>query len=223
MASGATRKALSGTELFAGLPDDALDRIADHGVERTFKKGQILFSAGDPGDALYVLLEGSVKGFVTSDDGSELIVGLMEAPVVFGEVAVGDGGARSAGIEVTDPARVLVISRPQFFAALGEHTGLVESYIGMLTAMIRRLQERTESLVFLDLQGRVARVLLEMSNGEDALDLAVTQGDLAAMVGGSRPSVNQVLKAFEGRGYITLQGKRLEIVEREKLGRLSAI
>lgn len=223
MATGATLKALAGTQLFAGLPAEALEKIADQGVERTLKKGQILFSSGDPGDSLYVLVEGGVKGYVSSEDGSELIVGILEAPAVFGEVAVGDGGARSAGIEVIEPSRVLVMSRAQFFAVLGEYPSLVESYIAMLVRMIRRLQERTEGLVFLDLQGRVAKLLLGLMGSDEAIDLNVTQGDLAAMVGGSRPSVNQVLKAFEGRGYLSIDGKKLAIHDRAALERLSAL
>lgn len=223
MAGAATMKALAGTELFAGLAADELTAIADLGIERTFKKGQILFSAGDPGDALYVLVEGSVKGYVNSEDGAELIVGILEAPAVFGEVAVGDGGTRSAGIEVVAPSRVLVIERERFLAALRDNPALNESYIAMLVAMIRRLQERTEGLVFLDLQGRVAKLLLGLMGDGDSVDLNVTQGELAAMVGGSRPSVNQVLKAFEGRGYLSLDGKKLAIHDRAALERLSTL
>lgn len=215
-------RALAGTGLFAGLSDEALGSIASQGVERTFKKGQILFSAGDLADALFVLIEGSVKGFVTSDDGSELIVSLIDAPAVFGEVAIGDGGPRSAGIEVTRPARVLVIPRAKFFAALESHPELGEAYIRMLVGMIRRLQDRTEGLVFLDLQGRVAKLLLALAGTTDSVDLTMTQGDLAAMVGGSRPSVNQVLKAFEGRGYVVIEGKSLRIVQRHALERLAS-
>lgn len=222
MAAGATVRALAGTELFAGLPEDVLQDIARLGIERTYKKGQILFSAGDTGRSLFVLIEGKVKGYVTSEDGSELIVGILAAPAVFGEVAVGDGGTRSAGIEVIEPARVLVIDRPQFFAALAEHPHLVESYIAMLVGMIRRLQERTESLVFLDLQGRVAKLLLDLAGTDESVGIGMTQGEIAAMVGGSRPSVNQVLKAFEARGYVTAEGKTLRIDQRGALERLAS-
>lgn len=222
MAAGATVRALAGTELFAGLPEGVLHDIARAGIERTYKKGQILFSAGDTGDSLFVLVEGKVKGYVTSEDGSELIVGVLAAPAVFGEVAVGDGGTRSAGIEVTEPARVLVIDRPQFFGALAEHPPLVESYIAMLVGMIRRLQERTESLVFLDLQGRVAKLLLDLAGTDESVGMGMTQSEIAAMVGGSRPSVNQVLKAFEARGYVTIEGKTLRIDQRGALERLAS-
>ena len=220
-----TQKILASTELFSSLPPEALDSIAAQGIERTFKKGQILFGAGDPGEALYVLLEGAVKGYVVSDDGTEMIMGILEPPAVFGEVAVGDGGVRSAAIEVVAPARVLILTRAQFFADLGEHPELVEAYISHLVAMIRTIQDRTEGLVFLDLQGRVAKLLLSLmqssSENGTSLDLNMTQSELAAMVGGSRPSVNQVLKALEGRGYIALDGKQVVINDTDSLRRLS--
>ena len=225
MGSAQTQKVLAGTALFGSLPPAALEAVAAQGVERTYRKGQVLFSAGDEGDALYVLLEGAVKGYATSEDGAELILGIIEPPAVFGEVALGDGGVRSASIEVVAPSRVLVISRPQFFAALGEHPQLVESYITCLVAMIRHLQDRTESFVFLDLQGRVAKLLMDLleerSSDGTTLDLNMTQGELAAMVGGSRPSVNQVLKALEGRGYIALEGKQIVVKDADRLHRLS--
>ena len=227
MTSPLTRKALAATQLFGALPDDALDAIAAQGIERTYKKGQVLIHAGDPGDALYVLVEGAVKGYVISDDGTELIMGILEAPAVLGEIGVGDGGPRSASIEVVQTSRVLVVTRPQFFVALGEHSELVEAYISMLVAMIRRLQGRTEDLVFLDLQGRVAKLLLSLleDRSEDgkALDMNMTQGELASMVGGSRPSVNQVLKALESRGYIELAGKQVVIKNSAALHRLAGI
>ena len=225
MPSPQTQKVLASTELFGSLSSETLDAIAVQGIERTYKKGQILFTTGDEGDALYVVLEGAVKGYATADDGTELMVGIFEPPSIFGEVAVGDGGPRSATIEVVAPTRVFILPRAQFLAALGEHRELAEAYIAQLTSMIRTLQTKTESLVFLDLQGRVAKLLLELLADRSAdgrsLDLNMTQGELASMVGGSRPSVNQVLKTLEGRGYIAIDGKQVVINDVDSLRRLS--
>jgi CRP-like cAMP-binding protein len=225
MASPQALKTLAASPLFSDLPHEVLDDIASQGIERMYKKGQLLIHAGDPGDALYVLIEGSVKGYAISEDGTELIVGILEPPALIGEVAIGDGGPRSVSIEVMSQARVFMLTRPQFFAALRKSPQLIEAYISTLVGMIRRLQGRTEDLVFLDLQGRVAKLLLslleEQSGAGDALDLNMTQSELASMVGGSRPSVNQVLKALEGRGYITLEGKQLVIKDTDSLRRIS--
>ncbi|MDQ3957501.1 MAG: Crp/Fnr family transcriptional regulator [Actinomycetota bacterium] len=220
---------LGRTELFGGLSPDALEKVAAKGMQRTYRKGQILFYAADPGESLYVILEGRVKAFVTSEEGAELNLGIFESPTILGEVALVDGGPRSASAEVVSPAKLLVFTRATFFSMLGEYPSLVEAYLRMLGKMVRRLQDRTEDLVFLDLHGRVAKQLLAFASEAGAneteapLDLKVTQGELAAMVAGSRPTVNQILKTFESRGYLEMDGRQIVIKEAEALRRLAGI
>lgn len=220
---------LGRTELFGGLSPENLETIAAKGIERTYRKGQILFYEDDPGEALYVILEGRIKAFVTSEEGNELHLGVFESPTILGEVAVVDGGPRSASAEVVESAKVLVFTRATFFSLLGEYPSLVESHLRMLGKMVRRLQDRTEDLVFLDLHGRVAKLLLSFVEEEDdgssdtVLDLKLTQGELAAMVAGSRPTVNQILKTFEGRGYLQIDGRQIVIKNADALRRLAGV
>ena len=220
---------LGRTELFGGLAPGELDAIAARGIVRSYPKGQILFYQQDPGESLYVILEGRVKAFVTSEEGAELNLGIFESPSILGEVALVDGGPRSASAEVVAPAKLLVFTRAAFVALLGEHPALVEAYLRMLGKLIRRLQDRTEDLVFLDLHGRVAKLLLSFAEDAEAgpegtlLDLKVTQGELAAMVAGSRPTVNQILKTFEGRGYLTIAGRQIVVKNEAALRRLAGV
>lgn len=224
-----TAEVLGRTELFGGLPPGDLEAIAVRGIVRSYPKGQILFYQQDPGESLYVILEGRVKAFVTSEEGAELNLGLFETPSILGEVALVDGGPRSASAEVVAPARLLVFTRATFFSLLGEHPALVEAYLRMLGKLIRRLQDRTEDLVFLDLHGRVAKLLLSFAERAEPgpegtlLDLKVTQGELAAMVAGSRPTVNQILKTFEGRGYLTIAGRQIVVKDEGALRRLAGV
>lgn len=224
-----TAEVLGRTELFGGLPPGDLEAIAARGIVRAYPKGQILFYQQDPGESLYVILEGRVKAFVTSEDGAELNLGMFESPSILGEVALVDGGPRSASAEVAAAARLLVFTRATFFSLLGEHPALVEAYLRMLGKLIRRLQDRTEDLVFLDLHGRVAKLLLSFAEHAEAgpegtlLDLKVTQGELAAMVAGSRPTVNQILKTFEGRGYLTVAGRQIVVKDADALRRLAGV
>jgi CRP-like cAMP-binding protein len=220
---------LARTDLFGNLAPADLEAIAAKGMVRTYPKGQILFYQQDPGESLYVILEGRVKAFVTSEDGAELNLGMFESPSILGEVALVDGGPRSASAEVVAPTKLLVFTRATFVSLLGEHPALVEAYLCMLGKLIRRLQDRTEDLVFLDLHGRVAKLLLSFAENADAgpegtvLDLKVTQGELAAMVAGSRPTVNQILKTFEGRGYLTVAGRQIIVKNPDALRRLAGV
>lgn len=224
-----TAEVLGRTELFGGLSPGDLESIAARGIVRSYPKGQILFYQHDPGESLYVILEGRVKAFVTSEDGAELNLGVFESPSILGEVALVDGGPRSASAEVVAPARLLVFTRSVFFSLLGEHPRLVEAYLRMLGKMIRRLQDRTEDLVFLDLHGRVAKLLLSFAQGArrgpegTLLDLKLTQGEIAAMVAGSRPTVNQILKTFEGRGYLRVAGRQIVLKDPDALRRLAGV
>lgn len=224
-----TAEVLGRTELFGGLSPEDLEAIAARGIVRSYPKGQILFYQHDPGESLYVILEGRVKAFVMSEDGAELNLGLFESPSILGEVALVDAGPRSASAEVVAPTQLLVFTRATFFSLLGEHPPLVEAYMRMLGKLIRRLQDRTEDLVFLDLHGRVAKLLLSFAQDAERgpegtlLDLKVTQGELAAMVAGSRPTVNQILKTFEGRGYLTIAGRQIVVKNEDALRRLAGV
>ncbi|HYP22043.1 MAG TPA: Crp/Fnr family transcriptional regulator [Actinomycetota bacterium] len=224
-----TAEVLGRTELFAGLPPRDLEAIAARGIARTYPKGQILFYQHDPGESLYVILEGRVKAFVTSELGTELNLGIFESPAILGEVALVDGGPRSASAEVVAPAKLLVFTRTTFLSLLGEHPALVDAYLRTLGKLIRRLQDRTEDLVFLDLHGRVAKLLLSFAEDAESgpegtlLDLKFTQGELAAMVAGSRPTVNQILKTFEGRGYLTIAGRQIVVKDEAALRRLAGV
>jgi CRP-like cAMP-binding protein len=126
-----------------------------------------------------------------------------------------DGEPRSASAETLEQTRVLVLTRATFLETLRESPAMTESLLRSLGAVLRRLTEQTADLVFLDLHGRVAKLLVGLAekNGlteeGSELDLQLTQSDLASMVGGSRQSVNQILKSFERRGFVELHGRKL--------------
>lgn len=205
------------TRLFGDLDPDALARLADRAIERTYKKGQLIFYQGDPAEALFVVIEGRVKVVVVSEEGDEMLLVTLQPVDVFGEVALIDGEPRSASAETLELTRVLVLTRATFLEALRQSPAMTEPLLRSLGAVLRRLTEQTADLVFLDLHGRVAKLLVGLAEkneaGEDdiELDMNLTQSDLASMVGGSRQSVNQILRSFERRGYLEMKGRKLII------------
>jgi len=206
---------LKQTRLFGELDPDALARLADRAIERTYKKGQLIFYQGDPAEALFIVIEGRVKVVVVNEAGDEMLLVTLQPLDVFGEVALIDGEPRSASAETLEQTRVLVLTRTTFLEALRENPAMTESLLRSLGGVLRRLTEQTADLVFLDLHGRVAKLLVSMAEKNETteegaeLDLQLTQSDLASMVGGSRQSVNQILKSFERRGYVELHGRKL--------------
>jgi CRP/FNR family cyclic AMP-dependent transcriptional regulator len=216
---------LAGTELFADVGDEAHESLARAAIVRRFGKGEIIFHQGDVGDAMYVVAAGAVKIFVTSEDGDEMLLITLGPGDVFGELALLDGGPRSASTEALEPTELVAITRRTVLALLPRHPRLGDSLFRALGAVVRRLTEQASDLVFLDLHGRVAKLIVSFADrgrpahGGIVLEPNLTQADLAAMVGGSRQSVNQILRSFERRGDLELRGRQMIVRDLEALRR----
>jgi CRP/FNR family transcriptional regulator, cyclic AMP receptor protein len=217
---------LRNTPLFGAMPIDALERLAEKAARRSYGRGEVIFHEDDAGDSLCVVVKGFVKVYRTSPDGDEMLLVTLGPSSVFGELPMVDGGLRSASAAAVEPTTVLTVSRGALLEALGNSPELADRLLRSLGSMVRRLTDQAADLVFLDLHGRVAKLLLSLSEergtpeaGGRALDLHLTQSDLANMVGGSRQSVNQVLNSFERLGYLELDGRRIVIRKPELLQR----
>jgi CRP-like cAMP-binding protein len=210
---------LARTELFRGIDDTSRRRIAERVTERVVEPGQCVFVQDEPGDRLYVLAEGVVKLFVGSRNGDIVELVRHRAPATFGEVALLDGGPRTASAEAVERSTLLVMTRAELLHLLKAEDQVAEALLTTLGAMVRRTTRQVSDLVFLDLQGRVARQLLALAADGDgaARTRPVTQAELASMVSGARQTVNQALRSLESRGYIRAGGRSFEILDRERL------
>jgi CRP/FNR family cyclic AMP-dependent transcriptional regulator len=210
---------LARTELFREIDEATRRRIAEHVAERVVEPGQCVFVQDEPGDRMYVLAEGAVKLFVASRNGGIVELVRHRPPATFGEVALLDGGPRSASAEAVERSTLLVVTRAELLHLLRAEDHVAEALLSTLGAMVRRTTRQVSDLVFLDLQGRLARQLLALAIDGDgtARTRRVTQGELASMVSGARQTVNQVLRSLESRGYIRADGRSFEILDRERL------
>jgi CRP/FNR family cyclic AMP-dependent transcriptional regulator len=218
------------TRLFAELREDTLRALADRSVERSYPRHGRLFYQGDPGSGLYVLASGLVKVVVTSEDGEEMVLVTLGPGDAFGELSIVDGGPRSASAEALEPTVALVITREVLLDLATRDSGLTEALLRTLGALLRRLTEQASDLVFLDLPGRMAKLLamLAAERGSETpegieLDANLTQTDLAGMVGASRQSVNQILQGFARRGYLQVRGRRIVIHRLDLLRRRAGL
>ncbi|MFZ2119128.1 MAG: Crp/Fnr family transcriptional regulator [Pseudonocardiaceae bacterium] len=217
---------LGRTPLCAGLDEAELMRLGACATRRIYRKGQYIFHQGDTGDAVFVLTEGSVKVIFGSADGDEMILATLRPPDIFGELALIDGGPRSASIQTLEPTAVLTLTRATLLDLMSRQPGVTDVVLRSLGTLVRHMIAQAADLVFMDLHGRVAKLLLRMIEDlSDApgqlvsLDLKMTQSDLAAMVGGTRQSVNQILHQFERRGYLSIEGQRLVVKDLDAIRR----
>jgi CRP/FNR family cyclic AMP-dependent transcriptional regulator len=216
-----TASLLGKVEPFRGLDERARLTIVEHARHRVVDKGQMVFWQDDPGEAMFVLLEGSVKLVLVSRDGELIELHRHDTPAIFGEVALLDGGPRSASAEAVERSTLLVVTRPELLRLLRTDEQVAEALLSMLGAMVRRTTHQINDLAFLDLQGRVAAKLLDLTEPDGERTRPITQVELATMVNGARQTVNQALRSLESRGYIRADGRVFEILDRGQLRRLA--
>jgi CRP-like cAMP-binding protein len=207
---------LGRVEPFRGLDERARLTVVEHAGRRVVDKGQMVFWQDDPGEAMFVLLEGAVKLVVCSRDGELIELHRHDAPAIFGELALLDAGPRSASAEAVERSTLLVVTRPELLRLLRSDDQVAEALLRTLGTIVRRTTRQVTDLVFLDLRGRVARQLLALA-GDGNARTSVTQAELASMVSGARQTVNQALRSLESGGYIRASGRSFEILDRERL------
>jgi CRP-like cAMP-binding protein len=226
-ASSVARDALHGCRLFAGLDEPTLDLVARAMRPRRFRAGETVFHAGDPGQALFVVVAGQAKITLPPDDGSEpAILTTIDPGGFFGELALLDGAGRSATAVALGRLETMVLQRDAFERLVDEQPTLRRALLAALATEIRRLTAQLEDLHFLDLPGRLARHLVrtitpdgatEPPSGMHRLPWPYTQTELAAMIGGSRQSVNRLLADFVAQGLLRFEGDTLVIPDAARL------
>jgi CRP/FNR family transcriptional regulator, cyclic AMP receptor protein len=212
---------LGRVEPFQGLDEPSRLAMVRQAPHRVVDRGQMVFWQDDHGDAMFVLVEGAVKLVVCSKDGDLVELARHDAPAVFGELAVLDGGPRSASAEAVERSTLVVITRAELLRLLRSEEQVAEALLRVLGAMVRRTTRQVSDLAFLSLQGRVAAKLLDLSKPGQARTRRVTQVELATMVNGARQTVNQALRSLESRGYIRTVGRVFEILDRDQLRSLA--
>jgi CRP/FNR family cyclic AMP-dependent transcriptional regulator len=215
---------LAEVELFGELDDGTRLAIAAEARRRVVERGQVLFWQDEPGESMFVLLEGAVKLVVSSRDGGVVELARLVAPASFGELAVLDGGPRSATAEAVERSTLVAITRAEVLRLVHSEEQVAEALLRLLGTMVRRTTRQVTDLALLSLPGRVAAKLLELADpaGEGpARTRRLTQVELATMVGAARQSVNQAMKTLEARGYIRTAGHAVEILDPQSLRRLA--
>ena len=227
-------KLLGSLELFQGLSPEQLAELNGLLRSSVIPSGTHFITAEQPGEVVYVILEGTVKIYVSQEDGREVILAFLGPGDTVGEMSLMDSAGRSANVMTTERSRLLWMDRTTFQTCLREMSPLANNLIRLLANRLRFANEQIQALCTLDVPGRVARQILALADrygsplrgekaaaaGHVAIPLRLTQSDLGEIVGASRERVNQVIVEFKQRNFISVDpDHRIRVLDRRGLAR----
>lgn len=224
---------LGSIPLFAALSAEQLSKVAALAQVRSYASREVVVNQGEPARALFAIVRGRLKVASCGPDGRDTVLGIMAEGEVFGEVALLDGGMRSATCTAIEPCELLAIERAEFMELLQKSPEIAVGLLHVLAGRLRRLSQRSEDAAFLDVPSRLARSLLDLATrfGEPRrapvsgifIALKLSQQELGDLVGATRESVNKHLSDWTRRGYVEMQGGRLIISDIENVRRIAGV
>lgn len=222
--------ALGKAPMFGTLDEAGRAAVALEMRETVYDTGQVIFSRGDPGTELHLVVRGRVRLSVLTSDGRELSFAHAEPPSIFGELAVFDGRPRSADATAVNKVVTLALSKGSFARLLRQRPEVGEAAIRFLSGRLRDADEQLEAIALHPIEARLARFFLASARQKDAnarsgrvsLSLPISQSELALLVGASRPKVNAALALLEAEGAIERKGA-LVVCDIEGLSALGGI
>lgn len=226
--STAAEHTLRQADAFFSLDGSELGRLASVCLTRSYGAGQLVCLRGDPGDCMYVVASGTVAVSLAGDGGRDVLLAMLGPYATFGELAVVDGGPRVATVTAHGACALVVVPRRAVTELMARVPSVATSLVVSMAAMVRRLDEQASDASLLDLPRRVQKYLAAAANdrhgarvphqgGFVAVDVVLTQGDLARVVGGSRQQVNRILMGLEAAGSIERLGHRIVGIRPELL------
>lgn len=215
---------LENVPLFAGLGGMEIRSLAEVAMVRHVSIDTIILLAEEEGDTLFVIVNGRVKVTVMSEDGREVILSILKAGDIFGEMSLLDGKPRSASVISTEETEVIMLRRPDFLARLTTNPEMATKMLATLASRLRRTNRQVESLALLNVYGRIAGTLLQLAEDQGVV---TKQGitiperpihqEIANMAGTTRETVSRVLTDLERRGYVIRDGRSIAIQDADRL------
>jgi CRP/FNR family transcriptional regulator, cyclic AMP receptor protein len=218
MPAGERTQTLKAVPFFTQLSDRELDVVRAVASEKSYPKNAVVLTEGEMGDSLYMIQSGKVKVFIGDEDGREIILKILNPGDFFGEMSMIDKQPRSASVTTIEAATFLVLTHAAFEKCVEQAPRIAAMVMQILAQRVREADRKIGTLALMDVYGRVASTLLELSvysNGKLMVGEKLSQQDLANMVGASREMVNRILKDLSDRGFISIESKSITIINRE--------
>jgi CRP-like cAMP-binding protein len=212
--------------IFRDLEPAALDQLRRYAKQVRFKRGQQIYSKGDPGTCLFAVISGTVRVSTTSAEGRTALLNLIGRGEIFGEIAVLDGLARTNDVIANTDCELLTIDRRDFIPFLADQPGLAMKFIELLCARLRWTSEQVEQLILQNLPARLANTVVRLTErhpGDGSVRaIEMTQQRLSEMAGMSRESVNKLLSIWAADKWVLLEHGTLRVLDIEALKVIAA-
>jgi CRP/FNR family cyclic AMP-dependent transcriptional regulator len=203
--------------IFCDLDAEAFEQLCRYAKNATLKRGATIYSKGDPGNSLYVVISGTAKMSISSPDGRSAILNLIGPGEIFGEIALLDGRERTADATANTNCEVFIIDRREFLPFVRSQPALAMKFIELLCARLRWTSDQVEQIILQDLPGRLASALIRLTERHKATQggraIAITQQEISEMVGMSRESINKQLRAWASRNWVRLEHGAIIVLE----------
>jgi len=209
---------LRNVPLFSMLSEVQLQLLTQVLSRKAYPKNSTIIAAGDPTDAMYIVVSGRLKVVMSDKQGQEVILAILSQGEFFGEMGLIAQAPRSATVTTIEPCELLTITRADFNKCLQGNFDLTMNVIRGLVKRLREADKKIGSLALMDVYGRVARLLLEMAetvDGQKVITKKLTKRDIAKMIGASREMVSRVMKELQTSGRIEVRAG--EILLRDSL------
>ena len=210
--AGVSTLLLRNVPLFAMLQESQISLLTSVVSRRSFARGTTIMAAGDVTDSLYLVISGRLKVMMSDDEGREVILSMLGPNEYFGEMGLIDDSTRSASVISLEACELLVLSKRDFRKCLSENFEMAMTVMRGLVKRLREADRKIGSLALMDVYGRVARLLLEMSEmiaGQHVVTRKIAKQDIAKMIGASREMVSRVMKDLQVGGYIDVRGNSI--------------
>jgi CRP/FNR family cyclic AMP-dependent transcriptional regulator len=218
--------ALGASPLFAGLAPGSLADLRRRMTDDRLPRGGCLFTEGDRGERMYVVLSGTIKVAITAADGRENLLALLGPGDLVGELSLFDLGPRTATVTAVTDARLAALDHDELTDWLAHHPPAAELLLAALAGRLRRTNAALADLMFSDVPGRVAKTLLDLADRFGRPDESgvlvqhgLTQEELSQLVAASRETVNRALADFASRGWLRSGPRRVVLLDRQALAR----
>jgi CRP/FNR family transcriptional regulator, cyclic AMP receptor protein len=206
------RQVLRRSALFARLGDEETDAILAHARVAKYAAGDQIVVKGDPGDSMMAVLNGHVSISAPSPDGRQVVLSVLHDGDIFGEIALLDGKERTADVNALTDCEILIIPRRSLWSLLERRPDICIDLMLVLCERLRHTNQQVEDLAFLDLESRIAKVLLHLAEESGAgevqakpIAVRISQRALGELVGGSRESVNKHLHVWKQSGIVSIE------------------